>query len=168
MNKAELVAAIAAKTESTKKVAESVVNAFTQVVTEALKKGDRVIIPFPVSCGHCFFCEHQEFSQCDNTNEYGEAGGLLGYSKSYGDYRGGQAEYIRVPHANVGSFKVPDELTDEQVIDFCKKHARATNIVSFSQKCRDNNINIQKTIDGGKNIGDIKQWQLRKRIIKKN
>ena len=64
-----------------------------------LKKGDRVIVPFPVACGNCFYCEHNEFSQCDNTNEYGEAGGLLGYSKSYGDYAGGQAEYLRVPHA---------------------------------------------------------------------
>ena len=81
-----------------------------------LKKGDRVIVPFPVACGHCFFCEHQEFSQCDNTNEYGEAGGLFGYSKSYGDYQGGQAEYLRVPHANVGPVKIPEELSDEQVL----------------------------------------------------
>ncbi len=81
-----------------------------------LKKGDRVIVPFPIACGHCFFCEHQEFSQCDNTNEYGEAGGLFGYSKSYGNYAGGQAEYLRVPHANVGPVKVPEELTDEQVL----------------------------------------------------
>ena len=80
------------------------------------KKGDRVVIPFPVSCGHCFFCEHQEISQCDNTNKYGESGGLLGYSKSYGDYAGGQAQYIRVPHANVGPKKVPEELKDEQVL----------------------------------------------------
>lgn len=81
-----------------------------------LKKGDRVVVPFPVACGHCFFCEHNEFSQCDNSNENGEAGGLLGYSDSYGGYAGGQAEYLRVPHANVGPVKVPDELTDEQVL----------------------------------------------------
>jgi len=81
-----------------------------------LKKGDRVVVPFPVACGHCFFCEHNEFSQCDNTNAHGEAGGLLGYSESYGDYAGGQAEYLRVPHANVGPKKVPDELSDEQVL----------------------------------------------------
>ena len=81
-----------------------------------LKKGDRVIVPFPVACGHCFFCDNHEYSQCDNTNAHGEAGGLLGYSESYGDYAGGQAEYIRVPHANVGPKKVPDELTDEQVL----------------------------------------------------
>ena len=81
-----------------------------------LKKGDRVVIPFPVACGHCFFCEHNEFSQCDNTNEYGEVGGLFGYSKSYGNYAGGQAEYIRVSHANVGPKKIPNELKDEQVL----------------------------------------------------
>lgn len=81
-----------------------------------VKKGDRVIIPFPVACGHCCFCEHEEYSQCDNSNENGEAGGLFGYSKSYGNYQGGQAEYIRVPYANVGPMVVPDELTDEQVL----------------------------------------------------
>ena len=81
-----------------------------------IKKGDRVIVPFPVACGHCFFCEHQEYSQCDESNKYGEAGGLLGYSKSYGDYSGGQAQYLRVPHANVGPKKVPEELKDEQVL----------------------------------------------------
>ena len=81
-----------------------------------VKKGDRVIVPFPVACGHCFYCDNHEYSQCDNTNEYGEAGGLFGYSKSYGDYAGGQAQYLRVPHANVGPVKIPDELTDEQVL----------------------------------------------------
>ncbi|MGN1269328.1 MAG: zinc-dependent alcohol dehydrogenase [Clostridia bacterium] len=81
-----------------------------------LRKGDRVIVPFPVACGHCFYCNHQEFSQCNNTNEYGEVGGLLGAGKLYGDYAGGQAEYLRVPHANVGPKKVPNELSDEQVL----------------------------------------------------
>jgi len=81
-----------------------------------LKVGDRVIVPFPIACGHCYFCEHNEFSQCDNSNAHGEAGGLFGYSKSYGDYQGGQAEYLRVPMANVGPVKVPEELKDEQVL----------------------------------------------------
>ena len=81
-----------------------------------LKKGDRVVIPFPVACGHCEFCSRGEYSQCDNSNDYGEAGGLLGYSKSHGNYAGGQAEYIRVPYANVGPKKVPEGLTDEQVL----------------------------------------------------
>ncbi len=81
-----------------------------------IKKGDRVIVPFPVACGHCFFCEREEYSQCDNSNHYGEAGGLFGYSKSYGNYAGGQAQYLRVPYANVGPKVVPEELSDEQVL----------------------------------------------------
>ena len=81
-----------------------------------VKKGDRVVIPFPVACGHCVFCDAGEFSQCDHSNPNGEAGGLLGYSKNFGDYAGGQAEYLRVPYANVGPVKVPEELTDEQVL----------------------------------------------------
>ena len=74
------------------------------------------MIPFPVACGHCEFCSRGEYSQCDNSNDYGEAGGLLGYSKYHGNYAGGQAEYIRVPYANVGPKKVPEGLTDEQVL----------------------------------------------------
>ncbi len=81
-----------------------------------VKKGDRVVVPFPVACGHCFFCERGEYSQCDNSNPNGEAGGLLGYSDAYGGYAGGQAEYLRVPYANVGPVIVPEELTDEQVL----------------------------------------------------
>lgn len=81
-----------------------------------LKKGDRVIVPFPVSCGHCWYCEHDLWSQCDNSNENGEAGGILGYSDNYGGYAGGQAQYLRVPFANVGPRVIPEELTDEQVL----------------------------------------------------
>jgi S-(hydroxymethyl)glutathione dehydrogenase/alcohol dehydrogenase len=81
-----------------------------------VKKGDRVIIPFPVSCGHCWYCEHDLWSQCDNSNANGEVGGILGYSKIYGGYDGGQAEYLRVPYANVGPTVIPENLTDEQVL----------------------------------------------------
>ncbi|WHH59879.1 zinc-dependent alcohol dehydrogenase [Petroclostridium sp. X23] len=81
-----------------------------------VKKGDRVIIPFPVSCGHCWYCEHDLWSQCDNSNANGEVGAILGYSKTYGGYDGGQAEYLRVPYANVGPTVVPEELSDEQVL----------------------------------------------------
>ena len=81
-----------------------------------VKKGDRVIIPFPIACGHCWFCEHDLWSQCDNSNSNGESGALFGYGKSFGGYDGGQAEYLRVPYANVGPTLVPDELTDEQVL----------------------------------------------------
>ena len=81
-----------------------------------VKKGDRVIVPFPVACGHCWYCEHELWSQCDNSNANGEAGGIFGYSKTYGGYDGGKAEYLRVPYANVGPRVVPEDLTDEQVL----------------------------------------------------
>ena len=81
-----------------------------------VKKGDRVIVPFPVSCGHCWYCEHGLWSQCDNSNANGEVGAILGYSDTYGGYDGGQAEYLRVPYANVGPVAVPEDLADEQVL----------------------------------------------------
>ena len=81
-----------------------------------LKKNDRVIVPFPVACGHCWQCMHENYSQCDNSNKYGEIGGILGYSNTFGGYQGGQAEYLRVPYANVGPRVVPEELEDEQVL----------------------------------------------------
>lgn len=75
-----------------------------------------MIVPFPVACGHCFYCEHDQYSQCDNSNPYGEIGGIIGYSNTFGGYRGGQAEYLRVPFANVGPRVIPEHLTDEQVL----------------------------------------------------
>jgi threonine dehydrogenase-like Zn-dependent dehydrogenase len=90
-----------------------------------LKKGDRVIVPFPIACGRCFFCTHDLWSCCDNSNPnaaiaeklYGfSAAGLFGYSHMMGGYAGGQAQYARVPYADVGPFKVPSTLTDEQVL----------------------------------------------------
>lgn len=81
-----------------------------------VKKGDRVIVPFPISCGHCWYCEHDLWSQCDNSNPNGEVGGIFGYSETFGGYDGGQAEYLRVPYANVGPTIVPEELKDEQVL----------------------------------------------------
>jgi threonine dehydrogenase-like Zn-dependent dehydrogenase len=90
-----------------------------------LKNGDRVIVPFPISCGQCFFCTQGLYSCCDNSNPnawmaeklYGfSAAGLFGYSHMMGGYAGGQAEYARVPYADVGPFKVPSALSDEQVL----------------------------------------------------
>jgi threonine dehydrogenase-like Zn-dependent dehydrogenase len=90
-----------------------------------LKKGDRVVIPFTIACGNCFFCQRQLWSLCDNSNPnawaaemmYGYSpSALYGYSHIYGGYAGGQAEYARVPFADVGPIKVPDSLTDEQVL----------------------------------------------------
>jgi threonine dehydrogenase-like Zn-dependent dehydrogenase len=90
-----------------------------------LKKGDRVVVPFPIACGQCYFCTHDLWSACDNSNPnawmaeklYGfSAAGLFGYSHMLGGYAGGQAQYARVPYADVGPFKVPDHLSDEQVL----------------------------------------------------
>lgn len=90
-----------------------------------LKVGDRVVAAFAISCGHCFFCERELWSLCDNSNPnaeftenlYGYAtSGMFGYAHMYGGYAGGQAEYVRVPYADVGLLKVPDSLTDEQVL----------------------------------------------------
>jgi threonine dehydrogenase-like Zn-dependent dehydrogenase len=90
-----------------------------------IRKGDRVIVPFCISCGNCFFCKRDLWSLCDNSNPnaraletlYGQSGaGLFGYSHLYGGYAGGQAEYVRVPFADVGPVKVPDSVTDEQAL----------------------------------------------------
>ncbi|MCX2721008.1 zinc-dependent alcohol dehydrogenase [Roseibium salinum] len=92
-----------------------------------LKKGQRVVVPFTIGCGACYFCEKQQFSACDNSNPvanqdiseklYGHAmSGLFGYSHMTGGYAGGQAEYVRVPFSDVGPVVVPDGLEDEQVL----------------------------------------------------
>ena len=87
--------------------------------------GDRVVVPFTIACGNCYFCKEELWSLCDNSNPNawmaeklsGYAGsGLFGYSHLYGGYPGGQAEYARVPFADVGPIKVPDSLSDEQVL----------------------------------------------------
>jgi len=92
-----------------------------------LKVGQRVVVPFTISCGHCFFCEQGQFSACDNGNPvenqdaseklYGHAmGAAFGYSHLTGGYPGGQAEYVRVPYSDVGPIVVPDGIPDEDVL----------------------------------------------------
>ncbi len=83
-----------------------------------LKKGDRVIIPFNIACGECFFCKNHLESQCDRSNEHGDMGAYFGYSGTTGGYPGGQAEYLRVPFANFTHFKIPEncEIPDEKLI----------------------------------------------------
>jgi len=90
-----------------------------------LKIGDRVVVPFTISCGNCFFCQKDLWSLCDNSNPnawmaeklYGHSpSGLFGYSHLLGGYAGGQAQYARVPYADIGPMKVPDGMTDEQVL----------------------------------------------------
>jgi threonine dehydrogenase-like Zn-dependent dehydrogenase len=90
-----------------------------------LKPDDRVVVPFTISCGKCAYCQQESWSLCDNSNPnawmaeavYGfSPAGLFGYSHMLGGYAGGQAEYVRVPFADVGPVKVPESLTDEQVL----------------------------------------------------
>lgn len=87
-----------------------------------LKKGDRVVIPFNIGCGECFYCVNEMESQCDNSNEEQanwkmDNGGLFGFGKMHGNHWGGQAEYLRVPFADFSSFIVPDsDMKDEQVL----------------------------------------------------
>jgi S-(hydroxymethyl)glutathione dehydrogenase/alcohol dehydrogenase len=90
-----------------------------------LQKGDRVVVPFPIACGQCFFCKHALPIHCEHSNDnYGPEGGLLtekggalfGYTDLYGGYNGGQAEYVRVPYANYGPRKIDGDITDEEVL----------------------------------------------------
>ncbi|HAE66390.1 MAG TPA: glutathione-dependent formaldehyde dehydrogenase [Sphingobacterium sp.] len=91
-----------------------------------LKKGDRVVVPFPIACGKCFFCTHEASPACENSNfkHYGpngdlmdqKGGALFGYTDLYGGYSGGQAEYVRVPYADISPRIIPEHLTDEQAL----------------------------------------------------
>jgi threonine dehydrogenase-like Zn-dependent dehydrogenase len=90
-----------------------------------LKKGDRVVVPFTISCGSCYFCQKQLYSCCDTSNPNAEMAakvmghspaGLFGFSHMLGGFAGGQAEYLRVPFADVGPLKIESSLPDEQVL----------------------------------------------------
>jgi threonine dehydrogenase-like Zn-dependent dehydrogenase len=83
-----------------------------------LDVGDRVVIPFNISCGRCWMCSHSLQSQCETTQntEHGTGASLLGYSKLYGQVPGGQAEYLRVPHADYGAIKVPHGTPDDRYL----------------------------------------------------
>jgi threonine dehydrogenase-like Zn-dependent dehydrogenase len=90
-----------------------------------LKVGDRVVVPFNLACGNCFFCKKQMFSLCDTSNPNAEIAkkamghspsGLLGYSHMLGGFSGGQAEYLRVPYADVGPLVLPNEIPDEKLL----------------------------------------------------
>jgi threonine dehydrogenase-like Zn-dependent dehydrogenase len=90
-----------------------------------LSVGDRVVVPFPIACGHCAQCEREMYSLCENSNPnawmaeklYGYSpAGVFGYSHMMGGYAGGQAEYARVPFADIGPIRVPEGLEDEQVL----------------------------------------------------
>ena len=92
---------------------------------KSLRSGDRVVVPFPIACGHCAQCEREMYSLCENSNPnawmaekmwgYSPCG-IFGYSHLLGGYAGGQAEYVRVPFSDVGPIVVPDDIDDEKVL----------------------------------------------------
>jgi threonine dehydrogenase-like Zn-dependent dehydrogenase len=91
----------------------------------SLNVGDRVVVPFPIACGRCEACRREQYSVCENSNPnagmaekmFGHAtAGIFGYSHLTGGYAGGQAEYARVPFADVGPIKIEEDLEDEQVL----------------------------------------------------
>ena len=84
---------------------------------QSLVVGDRVVVPFNIACGTCFFCERGVWSACGNSNPSNDlVGGAFGYSHTTGGYEGGQAEYVRVPYADVGPMKIPDDMHEEDVL----------------------------------------------------
>lgn len=95
---------------------------FTGVVEEAgpgvekLKRGDRVMVPFNIFCGACFFCRKELYSSCHNVNPNSSLGGIYGYSHTTGGYDGAQAQYVRVPLADVGPMIIPDFLSEEDAL----------------------------------------------------
>lgn len=83
----------------------------------SLLRGDRVVVPFNIACGTCFYCARGVTSACENSNPATEmSGGMFGYSHSTGGFEGGQAEYVRVPYADVGPMKIPDDMDEEDVL----------------------------------------------------
>src|SRR5215208_4403172 len=83
-----------------------------------IQPGDRVVMPFNISCGHCYMCDRQLYAQCETTQvrEYDKGAALFGYTKLYGQVPGGQAEYLRVPQAHFGPIKVPEGPPDERFL----------------------------------------------------
>jgi S-(hydroxymethyl)glutathione dehydrogenase/alcohol dehydrogenase len=98
----------------------------TGAAVTKFKKGDRVVVPFVIACGQCFFCAHGQHPHCEQTNPglygpeghiaKGKGGGLFGFTDMYGGYSGGQAEFVRVPKANTGPMLIPDGISDEEVL----------------------------------------------------
>ena len=98
-------------------------------------KGDRVVIPFNISCGHCWMCDRELYSQCETTqvHEHEKGAALLGYTKLYGQVPGGQAEFLRVPQAQFGPIKVPHEMPDERYVYLSDVLPTAWQAVEYAQ-----------------------------------
>ena len=100
-----------------------------------IKPGDRVVMPFNISCGHCWMCQHELFAQCETTQntEWGTGASLFGYTKLYGHVPGGQAEYLRVPQAHFGPVKVPEGPPDERFLYLSDILPTAWQAVEFAE-----------------------------------
>ena len=99
-----------------------------------LQPGDRVVVPFNISCGHCYMCDQDLFAQCETTQvrEYDKGAALLGYTKLYGQVPGGQAEYLRVPQAQFGPVKVPHDHPDQRFLYLSDVLPTAWQAVAFA------------------------------------
>ena len=100
-----------------------------------IAKGDRVVVPFNISCGHCWMCDRELYSQCETSqvHEHEKGAALLGYTKLYGQVPGGQAEFLRVPQAQFGPIKVPHEMPDERYVYLSDVLPTAWQAVEYAQ-----------------------------------
>lgn len=126
-----------------------------------LKKGDRVVVPFNISCGHCFMCDRGLYSQCETTQvrEQGCGAAIFGYSKLYGEVPGGQAEYLRVPQAHFGPIKVPEGPPDEHFIYLSDVLPTAWQAVEYANVPRDSSAHEYSVAVFG--LGPIGQMSAR-------
>ena len=120
-------------------VVEAVGSAVTQI-----QPGDRVVIPFNISCGHCFMCDQELYSQCETTQvrDQGKGASLLGYTKLYGQVPGGQAELLRVPQAHFGPIKVPEGPPDERFVYLSDVLPTAWQAVEYAASPRDGTVAV--------------------------
>ena len=120
-----------------------VVEAVGSDVTQ-IKPGDRVVIPFNISCGRCFMCDQELYSQCETTQvrDQGKGASLLGYTKLYGQVPGGQAELLRVPQAHFGPIKVPEGPPDERFVYLSDVLPTAWQAVEYGASPRDGTVAV--------------------------
>lgn len=109
-----------------------------------IQAGDRVVVPFNISCGHCFMCDRYLYSQCETTQvrEHGCGAAIFGYSKLYGEVPGGQAEYLRVPQAHFGPIKVPEGPPDERFIYLADVLPTAWQAVEYANIPEDGSVTV--------------------------
>jgi threonine dehydrogenase-like Zn-dependent dehydrogenase len=111
---------------------------------DGLKPGDRVVVPFNISCGHCWMCDRGLFAQCETTQvrEQGKGAALFGYTSLYGSVPGGQAEFLRVPQAQFGPIKVPDHGPDEQYLYLSDILPTAYQAVAYADTPKDGTLAV--------------------------